>query len=562
MRALLRLSAAWLLVVALASGARSQTPQTPPVSGAQQTPARDSKAAKVATGVIRGRVTAAGTGAPLGRARLMLFAPVLERPFYTETDAQGRFEFTDLPAGRYTLQAGKSTYVTLRYGQRRAFEAGKPIELAQGATLEKVDITLPRGGVISGTIVDDLGEPLVLGCVTALRSRFEQGKRKLSPIGRDVQTNDLGQFRLFGLEPGTYFVGTCQAFGPPLDSYPFAPSYYPGTFDPSEAQRVVVQLGQERGGVDFVQLAGRLARLSGIVIDPSGRPLARAGMEIISLETGHVMSAAVKPDGSFSIEKVVRGEYMLAAVTPGPRPDDIRETAVLLTVTGDDLAGLVLQTTDGRRVLGRVVTDEGTAPPFSPSGMRVDPSPVPSDLPFTVFNTGQQGVIKGDWTFEMNGIGGSMLFRISRLPAGYMVKSILLDGRDITDQPLAIRGTDDVSGLEVVITSHVTEITGTPRDVNGQPVLDYAVVVFADEAARWKYPSRFIATARPDQQGGFKIPNLPPGRYLAVALEYLEEGQEQDPDYLETLRPLATSFTLSFGERKTLGLKVTKPVGL
>jgi hypothetical protein len=92
-------------------------------------------------------------------------------------------------------------------------------------------------------------------------------------------------------------------------------------------------------------------------------------------------------------------------------------------------------------------------------------------------------------------------------------------------------------------------------------VLEYTVLVFAEDAARWKYPSRFLATARPDQQGRFRTANLPPGRYLAVALEYLEEGQSEDPDYLEALRPLATRFTLGEGETKTLELKVTKADG-
>jgi hypothetical protein len=142
-----------------------------------------------------------------------------------------------------------------------------------------------------------------------------------------------------------------------------------------------------------------------------------------------------------------------------------------------------------------------------------------------------------------------------------MLKSVLLDGRDITDTPIDIKGSGDVDGLQVVITNRVTEVSGAVSDAKGHPVREYAVVVFADEAARWKWPSRFLATARPDQQGRFKIANLPPGRYLAVALDYLEEGQSEDPDYLETLRASATRFALADGETKTLDLKVTRTEG-
>jgi hypothetical protein len=136
-----------------------------------------------------------------------------------------------------------------------------------------------------------------------------------------------------------------------------------------------------------------------------------------------------------------------------------------------------------------------------------------------------------------------------------------LNGRDITDQPVDIKGTDDVANVEVVITSNVTEVTGTPVDTMGNPVFDYGVVVFAEDPALWRYPSRFVGAARPDQQGGFRITGLPPARYLAVAVQYLEAGQEQDPEYLESLRHLATPFTLSWGQATTLHLTVARQTG-
>ena len=559
MNLLLPLSAAGLLVVALGSFTDTQPP---PVPDARQTPARDAKVATVGTGAIRGRVIAVDSGAPLRRAQLVLSGGELKQSMHAATDAQGRYEFTHLRAGRYTLQASKGTYVTLHYGQRWAFEAGKPIEVNDGVALEKVDIALPRGGVISGTIVDDLGDPIALACVMAWRSTFDQGKRKLVPAGQYVETNDLGQYRLFGLQPGTYFVKTCRAPRVPLDVDEFAPAYYPGTLNPGEAQPVVVLLGQEHSGVEIVQPPVRLARLSGMVVDSFGRPFPGAGVQILSASRdGTMLRAGVKADGTFSVDDIVPGDYRVAALQHGPGPEDIRTTEYPLTLTADGYSGLVLQMLEGSRLLGRVITDEGKTPPFPAAGMRVTPVAVRSDLPQTIREIDSRATVKEDWTFEMNGMGGSFLFRIPTLPAGYMVKSVLLDGRDFTDKPLDIKGADDVSDLQVVITRQVTEVTGAPVDGKGHPVVDYGIVVFEDDATRWKYPSRFVATARPDQQGRFKITNLPPGRYLAVALEYVEAGQEQDTEYLESLRPLATPFTLSWGDAKMLDLKLTKSAG-
>jgi hypothetical protein len=547
-------------VVSLASRGDAQ-PR--PVPGASQTPARDPRVATTGTGAIRGRVVAAESGAPLRRARLVLSGAGLKEPMYASTDAQGRYEFTQLPAGRYTLEASKSAYVTLQFGQRWAFEAGKPIELAERVALEKVDITLPRGGVISGTLADDLGDPLALACVMAWRSTFDQGKRKLAPVGQYVETNDLGQYRLFGLQPGTYFVKTCRAPRLAFGRDAFAPAYYPGTLNPDEAQPVVVRLGQEHNVADFTQPPARLARLSGVVVDSSGRPFPGAAVEVVTASSdGTAIRAGVKADGSFSVDDVVPGEYWVSAVQRGTAADDFRRTRYPLTVTPDGHTGLVLQMLEGCRLQGRVVTDNGTIPPFRSAGMRVTPVPVRSDLPLTIRESDSRAAVKEDWTFEMTGIGGSFLFRIPTLPAGYMIKSVRLDGRDLTDRPLDIKGTDDMAGLEVVITSDVTEIVGAPTDATGHAVDDYGIVVFADDAALWRYPSRFVATARPDQQGRFKITNLPPGRYLVVALEYVEGGQEQDLEYLESLRPIATPFTLSWGEARTLDLKLRKSAGL
>ena len=66
----------------------------------------------------------------------------------TMTDDEGRYELKELPAGRYSVSASKGGYVSLQFGQRRPFEQGQPLQLADGQTLEKVDFVLPKGGVI------------------------------------------------------------------------------------------------------------------------------------------------------------------------------------------------------------------------------------------------------------------------------------------------------------------------------------------------------------------------------------------------------------------------------
>ncbi|HEX7137066.1 MAG TPA: carboxypeptidase-like regulatory domain-containing protein, partial [Vicinamibacterales bacterium] len=116
-----------------------------------QTPALPRDNAKpVATSTFRGRVVASDTGSPLRRAQVRASAPELRESRVTTTDGQGRYELKDLPAGRYTLTASKMAYVTLQFGQQRAFEPGKPIQIGAGEVLERIDFSLPRGAVLAG----------------------------------------------------------------------------------------------------------------------------------------------------------------------------------------------------------------------------------------------------------------------------------------------------------------------------------------------------------------------------------------------------------------------------
>ena len=139
------------------SVAAAQAPPIPPPPGFLPAPPRDTT--KTGTAVIRGHVFDAGSGRPLRKAQVRVFAPELRENRLATTDANGAYEIKDLVAGRYQLNASKGSFVQLQYGQSRPFEPGKPLEIANGQTIEKVDFSLPRGGIITGRILDEFGEP-------------------------------------------------------------------------------------------------------------------------------------------------------------------------------------------------------------------------------------------------------------------------------------------------------------------------------------------------------------------------------------------------------------------
>src|SRR5262245_36241596 len=172
-----------------------------------QAPTRDSaQPPKTGTSRIRGRAVAADNGQPLRRATVRLSSPEFRDPRSTSTDVEGRYEFRDLPAGRYTLSAIKNGYVTMSYGARSWNQQGRVITLADRQDADRVDFSLPRGGVITGRVIDEFGDPAVGVMVQPLRSQIVNGQRNDSPMGQMTTTSDTGEFRVWGLMPGDYHV--------------------------------------------------------------------------------------------------------------------------------------------------------------------------------------------------------------------------------------------------------------------------------------------------------------------------------------------------------------------
>jgi protocatechuate 3,4-dioxygenase beta subunit len=562
-----------------ASTGRAQAPAPPPPPtgtgagvtgqvrpGAAQPPSRQ-KPQTTGTGIMRGRVFSADTNGPLRRARLLLTSPDLPQSRATATDADGRFEFKTLPAGRYKLTASKAGYVSLEYGQRRAREPGKPIDLGERQTLEKVDITLPKGCAIGGRVVDDLGEVNDQVRVVAMRMQYFEGRRRPVNVSNPAEVDDLGQYRISGLAPGAYYLGTLVLGGGGAnDKSVYAQTYYPGTMSMGDAEPITVRVGQERLDANFALVASRPLKVSGLAVDSGGRPVAGASVNIILSARGPSMMmasmrgrATTQPDGSFAIENLSPGEQTIAVATTNAQTGQAESASVELNLVADDINNLVLTTMPAITVTGRIRFEPEVADPgFSPDDIGVYADS--SAMSFGLGGARYSSTVRRDWTLELKNLPpGRRRLAVRGLPSGWAVKAILFDRRDVTDTPLAVKDTEDLNALEVVLTNRLTELSGTVTDGKDQAV-EYSVVAFSEDSAKWMDKSRFVAAVRPDQTGRFTVRALPPGDYLVVALDYLEEGDSNDPDFLEKLRSRATKITLGEGEAKTIELKlITEP---
>ena len=137
-----------------------------------------------------------------------------------------------------------------------------------------------------------------------------------------------------------------------------------------------------------------------------------------------------------------------------------------------------------------------------------------------------------------------------------MVKSIVVGSADVTDGTLELRGTEQLTNARIVLTDRVSEVNGTAT-VRNQDARGYSVLVFAEDPALWTFPTRYIRMTRADAQGRFTLRGLPGGDpYLIAAVDYVEDGEWQDPEFLERLRESASRLTLRDGETKTVSLRL------
>jgi len=534
-----------LCVTLLLSGQQSSmSVQAPAASG----PVRD---IPKGTGSIKGKVVSVESGKPIRRVQISLASPDLSESRTISTTALGTFEFKDLAAGRYTLTATRPGFIRLQYGQRRPGEPGRPIQLAEGQRLADADFSLPRTGAISGRITDELGDPMPDVSIYPAQWKYFRGKRRMVPVpgGNSFnRTDDTGQFRITGLEPGEYFVlaatrTTWTVDNNPAERIGFAPTYSGGTVNPGEAARIKVAMGQEATLGDFAMVPGRVANISGTATYSSGLPLAGESINMTQEFAGPgastsfgMQGAKVNPDGSFTIKNVAPGEYRLSVRGPGDKDHPAEGVTVTVSVAGEDLTGVTLTAGSGGTLSGRIVSDTGAPIPLpEQSRMRVLARPVDPTTTYQSFGDNDNGRVKDDWTFEVGNAYGLNRLSVSPLPTGWAIRSIDHGGKDYADVPLDLRGGIRLDNITIVLSKTLPRLQGTLLDERGQPV-EGSVLVFPEESSKWGEDTRLVRSARPDLNGGFELRNLVPGNYLVTALEYVRDGEWSDPEFLEKLR--------------------------
>ena len=513
---------------------------------------------------LSGRLLDQG-GRALNAANVRLFPEGLGNVSMSDSDAQGRYELRLSAAGTYRLFVTLPGGGSFEYGQRRAQNKGRTITLSEKQTTT-LDIVIPTAGTISGRITDASGEPVEGLMVHPWEAQWADGRVLVRPLGIVSTTDDRGRYRVSGLLPGTYYLGisdeVSNSHGPV--NVVSARVFYPGGTSIATSSPLEVDTGTELSGVDVVLDPPIGTRVVGSVRLSTDEP-PKAGQVRFFADNrpgnGPVREAlidALGVNGSFLFQDVPPGDYVVHVIA-GQSHESMNEVGVATVSVGGRETSAVVRTIPASALSGKVVFEGAPPPPLpavtiSPLSADVNTSPMlPSSL--------QKVEVRSDWTFEIANLFGPTRI-VATAPAGWWLKSVMLDGRNLADEPMTF-GTGDrhATGAEVVFVRNQTALTGTARE-RDRPIMEYSVVVYPTDRAL-QYPrSRHMTLVRSGADGRYTVSNLPPGTYWLAALDDVtgdeSGGDWQSPELIALLTASARRVTLDADSSISIDLPLSR----
>jgi hypothetical protein len=535
-------------------------------------------------------------GAPLAKADIELRTDGAdERLLNTATTQEdGGFVFPNLAAGRYRLVVTRSGYV----------RPPLTVTVGNGQPQSLLRLPMKATGAIYGRVVDDKGEAIGNVEVQALKATYPEGRRVLTLV-RAVQTNDLGEYRLFWLPPGRYYIAAVHplandefgrlprvagfvtilgtrgiflsssinpdnlvndaslagVFEDPPKTERYVTVFFPGVFEEQGATAIDVHSTEEVGGVNMVVAPIRLRRVRGVIVDgATGRPAQNASL---SLADGEGRPRAAEPEvdpetGAFVVLLQPGSHAVTANAMSGAG-------YTVIQVGDSDIENLTIPTQFVFSVPGRISVDGGS---ISNSDLgRLQISLRRDPVPPRGRNSGSYSVPLPDASFNLDAGAGDFRVSVSPIlnagpspfPASLSpplrsayVKSIRLGNADVLNAGLHLERRPETT-LDIVLGTNPGTLDGVVLNDGRQPVGDVYVVL----APNLRRRSDLYITTTSDPQGRFRLEHIPPGDYKIFAWAEIENGSWFDPDFIRDREDQGTAIRIDEGSRQEIQIRVT-----
>jgi protocatechuate 3,4-dioxygenase beta subunit len=506
---------------------------------------------KLESGSIQGRVINAVTGEAVKKADIVLSRneSPQNQSYTTTTSTSGWFAMQDVEPGRYNLSVSKRGYAHLNYGSHGPGRSGAALSIDPGQHLADITLRMSPQAVIAGRVIDEDGDPVPYISVQLMHYSYNKGKRKLESWDNSG-TNDLGEYRLFGLSPGKYYLSATPNEGPRLARRQgYAPTYYPGTSDPSGATALELHSGTVLRGVDITLTKTRTVRLRGRVVDPTTSATIGAYVMLMPREDAESMferqiGANMDAQGNFEFPSVVPGAYLVQATKNAANKTYTAAQAV--DARGSDVDNIVLELAPAAELKGLLRVEGRALPSLTDLQVSLQPDgggyfwaagPVKADGSVTIQNVAPTH-------YEVNVYG---------LTGDYYIKSAAVGGKDILEGGFTFApGTN--GAIDIVLSGTGGQVEGVVLNADQQPATEASVVAVPDEPRRTQW--RFYKDGHTDQYGRFTIKALAPGRYKLFAWEDVEDGAYQDPEFIRKFELLGEDVVIRENSHESAQLKL------
>lgn len=490
-------------------------------------------------------------GHPLANALVFVFAIGFGLPPAQEmTDAEGRFQVGNLRRGSYIVQARAPGYVLL---PDAGAEIGVPRYYRVG---ESVNLTMIKGGVITGTVTNAEGEAIVGATVRAIRAR-KLTESRIDPFqfGIAKMTDDRGIYRLYGLEPGVYVLAVggrgAQFYGGNLNIYDGdAPTYYPSTTRDNAAE-LTVHAGEELNGIDVRYRGERGRAISGIVsgqLGNAGSGSINASLELFqgasSVPESFAFVGADEGNRSFAFDGIADGEYTLRASSALGNTGEFASATRKVSVRGTDVTGLELKLEPLGGLIGTVTLEpapkanctatrssalpeiiivarrdekEKESDPTLPSFVR-RPSTAPNDKGEFKFVS----LFSGNYQLGVQLPGDDLYVRSLAMPAAVAPGAAKTKAQQSKAAPapgrFTIKNGERINGVTITIAQDAATLRGRVAGANAGAALParLRVQLVPIEPERAADPLRYMETIV-ESDKTFTLGHIAPGRYWVIA---------------------------------------------
>jgi len=458
------------------------------------------------------------------------------KTFSVVTDNRGVFSFPEVVPGQYRLSAVRDSYARTEYLQRGANDRGAVLEIFPGARLTDLAIAMAPASTISGTVLDETGSPAAYASVQALAVQYFHGGARRLRLVQTADVNDLGEFRLYWLSPGDYYVAVeykdggvrHEIFGGtpqsrpnlPLPEVEYPTYYYPGTPDLSAAQPIHLADSADVPGIRFRLQHAPLATLRGSVTNLPAVPIKAGSVQILLAPTALAdggFSFRYRPDdqGKFEIRGVAPGTYLIRA---------LGSAVVRIEVGSKDVENIAIPLASNLNVRGRVQMDGA-------------PGPLPFDVSLVIpqFTGGlgkgesfSGGILANGGFIAPEAFPGKFQVSMMGLPEGYYLKKVLQGSKDVLESDVQLGG-DNPSSIDLILGRNRKSLTGTVLSLDNRPAAGAIVVMIPKQLQNRGDRYRRVVT---DAQGQFRIVGAPPGTYTTYAFDEILSDAFYDPDFL------------------------------